>query len=868
MIKNYLHPQLNAFVGRKKELADVSARLLSDECRLLTLTGLGGSGKTRLAIEAANSVTARFPQGSVFVNLQPLTRSDLLVATIAQALGLTFYGEDEPRQQLLNYLHHKSLLLVLDNFEHLLNESVLVSEILAHAGGVKLLVTSREALNLQEEWLYPLKGMSIPPSIYSTSLEDYEAVELFMYHARRIRPDFDLSNEHEPVISICEMTVGLPLAIELAASWLKGSNTAQIAREMRFNLDFLSTNMRNIEERHRSMRAVFDQSWKLMSENERLIFARLCVFKGGFDKNAAVQVAGASFSSLAALVEKSLVQMVSPDRFGIHAMLDQYGVEKLESYGETEATHARHRRYFAQLMLQHETALQQPQQIQTMQAIESDFENIRLAWEWSTKHQEVSNLQAMLNGLYLFGFLRSRYRETIPMFQYTLDQLVTDTPFFGKLLARRWGYLHWGYQTDDQEAFANIEKALAITLAENDPFEFAFCQLMTGYAMINMQRYTEALSCLETSKSMFEAINQPYYVCWTLHRMGYAYSNLNNRDKGNEYTEQSLLLARSAHNRVALVICLYNLGSNYILYSDYIKGRRYCEEALQVANELGHQGQIAHSLSLVALCAFFQGDYEICQEYAERSQAINKVFNFLIFQAYSVTPLILLACLREEYDEAARLSELGKYHRTNTMGFQLLYWALAALACGLGNATEARVNIQKLLEVTEPHANSVTSIWIVPSVVCTLAETNPKKATELLSWVFTYSDLALNWVRQWSVFERLHTHLQAVMGLDAFQALWEKGKSLTPDAVTAYVQHEFRTTLHAADDEDQQHLTAREIEVLQLLAAGLTNPQIAEMLVIGVGTVKTHTLNIYRKLDVANRTQAIVHAQELGLLHA
>ena len=179
------------------------------------------------------------------------------------------------------------------------------------------------------------------------------------------------------------------------------------------------------------MRAVFDQSWRLLSENERLIFARLSVFPGGFAGEAAEQVAEASFASLAALVEKSLIQMESSDRFGIHELLRQYAMEKLEEYGETAATYARHSQYFAQLMLQHETALQQPQQLETMQAIERDFENIRLAWEWSATNQQVTQLHTMLNGLYLFGFLGSRYRETITLFQDTLDQ-----PAAGRAAAR------------------------------------------------------------------------------------------------------------------------------------------------------------------------------------------------------------------------------------------------------------------------------------------------------------------------------------------------------------------------------------------------------------------------------------------------
>jgi predicted ATPase/DNA-binding CsgD family transcriptional regulator len=869
MIRNFPLGYSMPFVGRTQELADISARLVNPDCRLLTLTGLGGSGKTRLALEAANTIAPQFPHGTVFVALQPITRSDLLVPTIAQALGVTFYGEGEPQQQLLDYLHTKTLLLILDNFEHLLDGAALVTTILTSAQGVTVLVTSREALRLREEWLYPLKGMARPPSVYSTSLEEYDAVQLFLYHARRVQPHFEVANEHEAVIRICEMTAGLPLAIELAASWLKGSGCAHIAHEIQRNLDFLSTTTHNVEPRHRSMRAVFDRSWALLSDNERLIFARLSVFAGGFAGEAAEQVAEASFSSLAALVEKSLVQMEAAGRFGMHELLRQYGMKKLEEYGEREATYTRHSHYFAQLMLRHETALKQPQQLETLQTIERDFDNIRLAWEWSAKNRQVTHLHAMLNGLYLFGFLGNRYRETITIFQQSLDPSVADTSLLGRLLARRWGYLQWWYQADHQEALTNIEQALTIAVAENNRFEIAFGHLMAAYVMISMQHYAEALPHLETSKALFEALNEPYYVCWVLHRLGYAYSNLHNTDKGTDYTEQSLALARVAHNRVVLVICLYNLGSEYVLNGDYVKGWHYGTEALQFATETGHQGQIAHALSLLALCAFFQGEYTTCRDYAERSRTIIEDINLLVFQPYSRSLLILLACLREDYAAAVRLNELGKRHGTSKTDSKLYYWALAALSCGVGRPADVRVYIQNVLQLLNPKVQSAITIWIVPCAAYTLVETDPEQAVQLLAWVFAYPDAALNWVRHWPLFDRLQTQLQDVMDRDAYHMHWEKGKALTIDSITTYLQQEFRPASAArAEAPPQQLLTVRERDILCLMAAGMTNPQIAAQLVIGAGTVKTHTLNIYRKLEVANRTQAIVRAQELGLLRA
>jgi predicted ATPase/DNA-binding CsgD family transcriptional regulator len=782
---------------------------------------------------------------------------------------LTSYAEGDLEQQLLDYLQEKTLLLILDNFEHLLDRAAFVSALLEAAPGVKVLVTSREALSLREEWLYPLKGMATPPSVYSAALDEYEAVQLFLYHARRVQPYFDLASDRQSVVRICTMTAGLPLAIELAASWLKGLSIGQIAQEMQRNLDFLSTTTRNVEERHRSMRVVFDQSWALLSQAERLIFAQLSVFSGGFAVEAAEQVAEASFASLSGLVEKSLVQLGSDGRFGIHELLRQYGMQQLEEYGEAETAYARHSQYFAQLMLRHEAALQQPQQLETMRAIERDFDNFRLAWDWSTKHHERAQLHMMLNGLYLFGFLGTRYRETITMFQDALAQPVADAPLRGRLLVRRWGYLQWWYQANYQEALTHIEQALALARAENNQFEMAFCQLMAAYALISMDRYAEALPFLEASQALFEALDEPYYVCWVLHRLGHVYSNLDDIAKGIEYTEQSLALARISHNRVALVICLYNLGSDYILDNDYVKGRQYGAEALRVATETGHQCQIAHALSLLALYSFFQGDYASSQEYAQRSRTIIEDITMLVFQPYSLSLLILLACFREDYAEGARLTALARRHSTSKMDFQIHDWALAALSCGLGRQAEARGYIQNVLQLWYPNGNAAPIMWIVPCVAYTLAETDPEQAAELLGWAFAYPNIALDWVRQWPLLGRLQSQLQATLGSDAFWLHWEKGQALSFDTINGYLQREFRADPGAqAEAAHPQILTARECEILGLMAAGMTNPQIAARLVIGAGTVKTHTLNIYRKLEVANRTQAIRRAQEQGLMCA
>ncbi len=856
--------QRSPFFGRIKSLAEVNARIADPDCHLLTITGTGGCGKTRLAIQAAEASRHLFPNGVYFVPLQPVMSGELIVPAIAHALNISFYGSALPQQQLFDRLQNKSLLLILDNYEHLLNHAPFVSDLLVNAPQVKVLVTSREMLNLQEEWLYPLNGMHTPLSSYSSRLEDYDAIQLFLYHARRMQPSFSLEVNLNAVIQICRIAEGLPLAIELAASWLKGLSAEQIALQMQRNLDFLTTTVRNVEERHRSMRATFDQSWNLLLEAERLAFAKLSVFRGGFDHEAAERVARADLPMLIALVEKSLIQTTTSVHFDIHELLRQYGAQQLEASGEKQATLAQHSQYFAQRMQHYDTMLKQPEQLTAVQEIEDNFDNIRQAWDWSVQNRHVENIHAMLDSLYLFGYLRSRYREIVALFEQGFEVAADGTSLYGRLLARRWGYLHWVYQDNYEQPFASIEQASEIAQVTNNPLELGICHLVKAFALIVMHRYDEALPPLEASLELFESVNDPYYASWALHRLGYVYYNLNQPDKANKYTEESLALARITHNRATLVTCLLNLGSYCLKNSQYAKGRTYIEESLEVATEAGHQGQIAHALSLLALSTFFQGEYDFCSEYVQHSLMINENIRPDIFQPYNQSLQILLACLDEDYAEGLRISETGKRHTIDKMGQQLLYWSIAALSCGLGQLSEAHDYIEKLFQISDPDVSSVTFVWIVPSAAYVLSERNPKKAVELLAWVSTFTDLALNWVRQWPLFDRLQIDLQNKLGADAYQMSWEKGAVLSLNDVQTYIR-EFQSP-HEANPVYDSLLTSRESEILLLLANGLTNPQIADQLVIGAGTVKTHTLSIYRKLDVANRSQAIIRAQQLGLL--
>jgi DNA-binding SARP family transcriptional activator/predicted ATPase len=339
--RHNLPSQLVPLVGREGEVREITARLRDPSCRLLTLVGAGGSGKTRLALEAAARQADDYAQGVFFVPLAPLRSAEGLAPTVAQALGFAFHAGSDPRQQLLDYLRHRNLLLILDNFEHLLSSPAngaerreaaeWVVELLETASGVKALVTSRARLNARGETLLPIGGLDVPPRTappYDAEPEteddtqptrrgedaaQYSAVQLFVQSARRLRPGFAPTDEDLwHVAQICQRVAGMPLGILLAASWIEMLSPAQILTQLRtLSIDFLRTNWRDVPERQQSMRAVFDHSWRLLSEREQELFAALSVFRGSFTHQAAQSVTGASLFELMSLVHKSLLQRAS-----------------------------------------------------------------------------------------------------------------------------------------------------------------------------------------------------------------------------------------------------------------------------------------------------------------------------------------------------------------------------------------------------------------------------------------------------------------------------------------------------------------------------------------------------------------------------
>jgi len=436
--------QPTPFVGREDELFQLATHLADPTVKLVTILGPGGMGKTRLAIEAARAQAEAFADGVYFVSLASIDDPGFISSQIAEVLDLPFYVRDQREhweydtqiEQLLSHLKEKQLLLILDNAEHLLSTAFpslpkweksvdqLVADIVQTAPGVKILATSRERLKLHGETLLPLDGLSVPeqeahkrqglssPEI-GPDLAAYSAVELFRQGACRVRPEFGLRPDNlADVIDICHLVAGMPLGIELAASWVELLSPAEIAAEIRNGLDFLETGLHNIPDRQRSIRLVFESTWNRLSQIEQAAFQQLTIFRGGFGREAAHQVTGASLRTLMALVNKSLLRPDLKGRYQLHELLRQFGAERLAQDPATETTvRDRHCAYFATFLQQKEPGLRGRNQGQALAEIELELDNVRAAWQWAVTQGKLDEIDRAMESLCEYHRIRGRIDE-------------------------------------------------------------------------------------------------------------------------------------------------------------------------------------------------------------------------------------------------------------------------------------------------------------------------------------------------------------------------------------------------------------------------------------------------------------------------
>jgi predicted ATPase/class 3 adenylate cyclase len=790
VIPNNLPLQLSEFIGRQEATQEIGGSL--HEGRLLTIVGPGGIGKSRLAIEVAADLAGKFGHGVYFVPLAPLTDDQYIVAAIGKSIGFRNPAGSDLRQALLDYLRHKQLLMVMDNFEHLLAGADIVTDILQEAPGVKILCTSRERLNLSNEAVFMLSGLDYPadPRMPGEEAAQFGAVQLLLDRTRLVRPGLAVEGpELAQAARICRLVQGMPLALVLAAGWLELLTFEELADEITASLDILESQARDLPERQRSVRAAFDHTWERLADEDRQAFSQLSVFRGGFSRRAAQQVAGAGLRSLRTLVEKSLITADGPDRYAVHELLRQFAEEKLEAAGGAGAIRDAHKEYYLEAVAQREADLKGRRQLEALDDIEADLDNVVAAWTRAVKQGDERAIDQAQESLVLFFYMRSRNQEGWSLFQQALERMAADRQrghrsrrVWGRLTARS-GLLQAQFARSAPEIEGTIKKSLAIAEANADEAEIAYSYLALGHYHSRVtgdfpQALDYFLQCLER----YQTLGDLYYVAHSLHRVGYSHGT--GSDEYMHYTHRSLELARQIGDLLDENNALGNLGWGGLDLGDFAGAEQHARESIALSQKAKDRLTLAHSLILLGLCHLLHGHPEEAMEAAAEGVAIAEDIVYRLTQAFGLAVLSLQASLGGDYDLGKRLAGESLDRHSNPAGDYLGHWAAAMAQVGLGQTEQAWQQAFAALKICYRWRFYGYMTWVLPIVgIIWARQGQPERAVEMLGLYFNHPMRPTGWAENWQLLSECRAGLEKHLGAEGYRVAWERGGNL--DLATA-----------------------------------------------------------------------------------
>lgn len=860
MIDEYLSesPQAFAtsFVGRELELAQLEALLVAENARLITIVGIGGSGKTRLAQELIARARPRFRDGARFVQLQGFSDPAALPAAIVESVEPRLAATHDAGDSLLAALADREILLVLDNFEQLKAGADLCRTILDAAPATRLVLTSREPLGLAGEIRFTLHGLAVPEDQGVEQIERSAAARLFAERAALVWPAFRLDAEREAVVRICRLTAGLPLALELAASWTHTLSCAAIAERIEQSIDLLIPARNRQEPLEGGMRAVLDQLWEQLTGDERAVFARLSLFRGGFTHRAAAHVAGARPETLAALVERAVIVRNGEQRYGLHELLRQYAEQRLEAVpGDGTAARERFVGYFTDMLAMLAPELYGPGQRRAADVIAADADNVRQAWRWAVA------------GPHLGSLLRSGY--VMWAYHHQFASAGDGIDLFAEALARLRGL----------PPDPIVERALAFTT------------LYLGWLTLRRGEVAQALVLFEESSARYQAlaiVPPPGFTTDPV--LGLAMVALWQSRSGDaqQHAEAALRRAEATGHRLGCATARYQLASAKRLQGRYGEARRLAQQAASAAADLGHIWLHAYCLDELGTIARATQDYAEAKRCFQASHSAREAIGDTQGRAIAAALLGSVAALEGRLDEAAHhydqsVATLRSFGNRDMIVRPLL--GLAQIRAEQGAYEGARLALLEGLG----HAASVGFGASLPEALLVAARLlaatgRPEQAAECLAFLLARGasddDLLTRARRDLDA-------LSAVLTPEAFGAATERGQDSVLERAIVSVQAALATPLEnrrlagavwTEPDPTQmpaagpgitlprEQLTPREREVLALLSAGLTNKAIAERLVTSVHTVNSHVKAIFAKLGVTTRAAAVSAALTGGLV--
>lgn len=847
-------------IGREQEVATACALLRRPEVRLLTLTGTGGVGKTRLGLQIARELVKDFVDDVYFVSLVPISDPELLIPTIAQTLGLSEVGDQSLLERLTAFLQAKRLLLFLDNFEQVIRAAPRLIDLLEKCSSLKILVTSREVLRVRDEQEFLVEPLALPNLSYlpePEAMSHYAAIALFLQRVRFIMPDFQITPANAATIAtMCTHLDGLPLALELAAARLKLLSPEALMARLEHRFAVLTQGPRDVHRRQQTLRNTLQWSYDLLDTGEQRLFRRLAVFVGGSTLEAAEAVCVVPgeevinvFEGVASLLDKSLVQQHLPgngeQRLCMLETIRDYGLEALAASGELELIRQAHANYYLRFSEEIEPKMRDPQQAAWLEQLEREHDNLRAAMRWSLEQGEAG--QGMEAAL--------RLGIALEWFWTTRGYCNEGRAFLERALAASEGV---GTAVRVRALAASADLALS-----QDDLDRAEA-LMQEYLTLGKER----ADTRDTARSR----SLLALIAWMK----------DNRVRARSLMEEALVLWRNLGEKEGIADSLFHLAWQATIQGEYTRALAWCEEGLAIYKERGDEMGIAASYFQMAWILFdSQGESVTARSLLEECLALQRKVGDTFDTAVALWLLGRIAL--HEGDITVIPSLVGKSLKLfreagNQFGILQSLTVLAKFEASQGGLAAARALYEESLAIARKIGSKLEIAFCLEGMASVLAaQGEPERAARLWGAADSLREMisvSLPPVDR-TDYERVVEQVRAQLGEKIFSAAWVAGRTMASEQT--FAAREPGTIppppvgyVPAASAKrsitSPCGLTRRESDVLRLLTTGLTNSQIAGQLVISLPTVSTHVRSIYTKFGVTSRSAATRYAVEHHLV--
>ena len=808
------------FIGREQDVAAIEAMLLRPEVRLLTLAGIGGIGKTRLALQIATHMRSSFADGVCFAGLVSTSDPALIPSVIAETLSIQQVDNLSIFEQVKFFLHDKQLLLILDNFEQLVTAASLVEDLLAACPALKIIVTSRTVLRLRAEFEYPVDPLTLPDlgrSPNDTGIGQSTAVALFVQCAQMVNPNFQLTRTNARTIAeICVQLDGLPLAIELAAARSRLLPPQALLSRLSKRFEVLTGGAVTLPVHQQTLRNTLQWSYDLLDANEQQLFRRLAVFERGWTLEAAEALGNANsedqddlpiLDGLASLIDKSLVRQIDREeaepRFFMFMTVREYGLECLRESGEEDLIRLAHAEYYLALVEEAEPHLKGAQQLLWLRRLDRAQENLRAALSWLITNEKAEIALCFCGALWWFWQMRGYWSEGRRWLKtvLALSEAGEQTVMRAKVLSAA-GELA-ADQGDLQEARLLLTESVTLCQELDDDHGLVLSMSTLGRVMFGQGDHVAAASLLKECITLCRQSGSTWELSRSLLTLGYIVWLEGDLKQAIALTQESLMLARELSDKTLIAHALNNLGHLLWNQGDLVQARTHAEEGLILLRETGAKSLLFSTLETIGSILFSQGDFEGAKALYTEGLTLGKELGNETLIAWQLMGLARVAVAKA----------------------QLIY------ATRLYSAAETRFDVNK--------------------------ELSPKELED---------------------YGRTVGSVRARLGEQAFTAAWNEGHLITleqllvapepestPDPILP-VSHSNAVAKAPPEPSHDNNLTLRELEVLRLVTQGWTDAQIAKELVISPRTVNAHLTSIYSKIQVSSRSAATRYAIDRKLV--